>query len=78
MVEEIASWFEMPLSSLAPVTPIDLYADDRADLVFEFASGHTDPEAILTQFDPDWRERYRSDFEVFEASDGNRSIRMKD
>lgn len=77
MVEEIASWFEMPLSSSAPITPIDLYASERADLVFEFASGHADPEALLTQFEPDWRERYRSEFEVFEASDGSRSIRMK-
>ncbi len=76
-VDEIASWFEMPLSSSAPVTPIALYAANRADLVFEFASLHTDPEALLSEFDPDWRERYRSDFEVFEASDGNRSIRMK-
>jgi len=77
MVEEIASWFEVPLSSSAPVTPIDLYADDRADLVFEFASGHTDSEALLTQFSPEWREQYRSDFEVFEASDGKYSIRAK-
>lgn len=77
MVEEIASWFEIPLSSSAPVTPIDLYADDRADLAFDFASGHADPEVLLTQFDPDWRERYRSEFEVFEASDGVRSIRPK-
>lgn len=77
MVDEIASWFEMPLSSAAPVTPIVLYAADRADLVFEFASAHVDPEALLSEFDPDWRERYRSDFEVFEAGDGNRSIRMK-
>ena len=77
MVDEIASWFEMPLSSSAPVTPIVLYAANRADLVFEFASGHADPEALLSEFDPDWRERYRSDFEVFEAGDGNRSIRMK-
>ncbi|MFP7834908.1 hypothetical protein [Marisediminicola sp. LYQ134] len=77
MVEEIASWFEVPLSSSAPITPIDLYADNRADLVFEFSSGHTDPEGILTQFLPDWREQYRSDFEVFEASDGNFSIRAK-
>lgn len=77
MVHEIASWFEMPLSSSAPVTPITLYAADRADLVFEFASGHADPEALLSEFEPDWRERYRSDFEVFQASDGNRSIRMK-
>ncbi len=77
MVEEIASWFEMPLSSSAPVTPIVLYAANRADLVFEFASGHVDPEALLSEFDPSWRERYRSDFEVFEAGDGSRSIRMK-
>ena len=77
MVDEIASWFEMPLSSSAPVTPIVLYAANRADLVFEFASGQVDPEALLSEFDPDWRERYRSDFEVFEAGDGNRSIRMK-
>lgn len=77
MVEEIASWFEMPLSKDAPVTPTDLYAADRADLVFEFGSGHADPEALLTQFDPDWRDRYRSDFEVFEAGDGNRSLRAR-
>lgn len=77
MVDEIASWFEMPLASGAPVTPIVLYAANRADLVFEFASGHADPEVLLSEFDPDWRERYRSDFEVFEAGDGNRSIRMK-
>ena len=78
MVEEIASWFEMPLMSSIPVTPIILYAADRADLVFEFASGHVDPEKLLSEFDPDGRERYRSDFEIFEASDHNRSIRMKD
>ena len=78
MVEEVASWFETPLSSAAPVTPIALYAASRPDLVFELASGHVDPEALLSEFDPDWREQYRSDFEVFEADDGNHSIRMKD
>lgn len=76
-VEEIASWFEMPLSPPVPVTPILLYAADRVDLVFDFATGHVDPEDLLSQFDPEWRERYRSDFDVFEAGDGNRSIRMK-
>lgn len=77
MVDELASWFEMQLSSSVPVTPITLYAANRADLVFEFASGHVDPEALLSEFEPDWRERYRSDFEVFDAGDGNRSLRMK-
>ena len=77
MVEEIASWFEMPLVRGAPVTPIDLYSADRADLVFDFASGQEDPEALLTVFDPEWRERYRSNFEVFTGADGNRSVRLK-
>jgi transcriptional regulator with XRE-family HTH domain len=78
MIEEVASWFEMPLVAHAPATPLDLYAANRGDLVFDFASGHADPEMLLTEFDPEWRERYRSDFEVFDAADGRRSIRMKD
>ncbi|MFT8532155.1 hypothetical protein [Bifidobacterium aquikefiri] len=76
MVDDIASWFEMPLSTV-PITPIDLYANERPDLVFEYAGGQVDPEALLTEYDPEWREKYRSDFEVFKASDGNRSIRLK-
>jgi transcriptional regulator with XRE-family HTH domain len=78
MVDEVASWFDVPLVASVPLTPISLYAADRADLVFDFASGHFDPGAILVQFDSSWRERYRSDYEVFEASDGNKSIRSKD
>jgi transcriptional regulator with XRE-family HTH domain len=76
-VREVASWFEMPLIDEAPVTPIDLYVEERVDLVFDYASGHADPEQILSDFDPQWRERYRSDFEVFRAADGELSIRPK-
>src|SRR5262249_17751436 len=61
-VQEVASWFEMPLLSGAPVTPIDLWAGGRSDLVFDYASGHSDSEQVLTSWDPRWRERYRSDF----------------
>ena len=77
MVEETASWFEVPLVSGAPVTPIELFANDRIDLVFDFASAQSDPEALLTEFDPEWRARYSSDFEVFEAQDGHYSLRLK-
>lgn len=77
MVDEIASWFEMPLPG-APVTPIDLYVADRTDLVFDYASGQTDPERLLDEFDPQWREHYRSDFDVVTASDGNFSIVKKE
>ncbi len=78
LVQDIASWFEMPLVTGVPLTPLDLYAGQQASLVFEYASGHADPEQILTAFDPEWRDRYRSDFEVFRAADGQMSIRPKD
>ncbi|MFF2816344.1 hypothetical protein ACFVT9_12570 [Kitasatospora cineracea] len=76
-VDEIASWFEMPLVSGCPITPIDLYAQARPDLVFDYASGHSDPEQVLSNLDPEWREHSRSSFEVFEAADGELAIRPK-
>ncbi|MGH3870042.1 MAG: hypothetical protein ACRDSR_00765 [Pseudonocardiaceae bacterium] len=76
-IREVASWFEMPPQLGVPVTPVDLWARGRSDLVLDFASGHTDSEQLLTNGDPQWRDRYRSDFEVFHAADGQRSIRPK-
>ncbi|APT96098.1 hypothetical protein CSTAT_12790 [Corynebacterium stationis] len=77
LVADVASWFEMPILDEVPITPIDLYSTKRVDLVFEAASGHADPEDILTKFDENWREKFRSPFEVFEAEDGFFSIRAK-
>ncbi len=77
LVNDVASWFEMPLLHDVPVTPIDLYAAARYQLLFEYASGHTDTESLLTQFDPTWRETYRSGFEVFRGEDGQLSLRSK-
>ena len=76
-IHEVASWFEMPLLPGVPVAPIELWESGQPDLVFEYASGHTDPDQILTTWDPQWRDRYRSDFEVFRAGDGQLSIRQK-
>lgn len=75
LVEDIASWFEVPILRGTPVTPIDLYASKRSDLVFEAANGHASPEDILNLFEPDWREHYRTSFEVFRAADGKPAIR---
>jgi transcriptional regulator with XRE-family HTH domain len=76
-VDEIASWFEMPLTADCPVTPIDMYAEEQPRIIFDYAGNHSDPEQALTEFDPEWRERYRSSFEVYEAADGELSIRAK-
>ena len=77
LVYEVVSWFEMPLGNGIPVTPIDLYSQEQYQLLFDYASGHLDTESVLNQLDPEWRQRYASQFEVFEAEDGQLSIRTK-
>jgi transcriptional regulator with XRE-family HTH domain len=77
LVADVAQWFEVPVVLDCPVTPIDIYASERRSLVFDLAGGHSDPEQILTSFDPEWRDRYRSDFETFRAGDGRLSVRPK-
>lgn len=78
VIHDVASWFEMPLASGVPVTPIDLFAERRPDLVLEHALGPNDVEEILTAYAPDWRDRYQSDFEVYRDVDGAMSIRQKE
>jgi transcriptional regulator with XRE-family HTH domain len=77
-IEEVASWFEMPLSDLAPIAPFDLWLAGRHELLFDAASQQVSEEEILTDFDPEWRERYESGFEVFRAADGKLALRPKD
>jgi transcriptional regulator with XRE-family HTH domain len=78
LVRDVASWFEAPIVLGYPVTAIDLYASKKPQLVFRLATGKSDPEQVLSAFDPDWREKYRSEFEVFESEDGGLAIRAKD
>jgi hypothetical protein len=56
LVQDIASWFEAPIIFGCPVTPLDLYAAKKPQLVFGLATGKADPEQVLSAFDPDWRE----------------------
>jgi len=77
MVADVGGWFEVPISTAAPVTPLDLLTGEREDLVLEHASEHVSAELILDRFDEDWSARYRSEFEVFVASDGNTSLRPR-
>ena len=78
LVRDVASWFEAPVVLEYPITAIDLYASKKPQLVFRLATGKSDPEQVLSAFDPDWREKYSSDFEVFESEDGGLAIRAKD
>ena len=73
---DIAAWFEMPIVESAPVTPIDLWSSGNQPLFFALVTRTMHPENVL-DLQPDWRERYRSDFEVFDADDGYLAIRPK-
>jgi hypothetical protein len=77
MVQDIASWFEAPVVFGYPITPLELYAAKKIQLVFQLATGKADAEQVLSAFDPDWRDNYRSEFEVFRADDGP-AIRAKE
>lgn len=74
-VSEVASWMEVPLVSDAPVTAIDLAAEGCFQEVVEIAAVHSTAEDVLDRLQPGWRERYRSDYEVFEAPDGELGTR---
>ena len=76
-IRDVAGWLETPLHSDAPVTGLDLLEEERFDLALRLASdGGTDPELILDEVRPDWRERYSSQVEVFMASDGMLALRL--
>ena len=76
LVTDVASWMEMPLAQEAPLTAIDLAVAGRLPDVVDVAAGHAAGEAVLDRWRPGWREEYRSEFEVFEAPDGQPGIRL--
>lgn len=77
LIDDVASWLETPIHRKAPITGIDLIAEERFDLALDLACNiMQDPERVLDQFEPDWREKYRSRIEVFSAPDGLPGLRF--
>ncbi len=77
LVNDVASWLEMPLHPAAPITGLDLYEAGRIDLLYDRASLHTTDEQALDVYEPEWRSTYQSDIEVFVAEDGETGLRVK-
>jgi transcriptional regulator with XRE-family HTH domain len=72
-----ASWMEVPIADGTPLTGIDLYTAGHWELVFDLATLNCTPEEALDHAEPNWRERYHSDWEVGTAADGQPYIRSK-
>lgn len=79
-VNEPASWLEMQVETGVALTPLDLIAAGRDDLVLELATeAETSPrESIYSEYDSDWRTNLvDAAFEAFVAADGMMSIRPR-
>lgn len=74
-VNEPGSWLELPVSNQATVTHMDVYSAGRADLLLDLPSQRKNEIQVLDEFEPNWRERYGRDFEIFTGPDGLPSIR---
>lgn len=76
-IADPAAWFETPVLKGFVARPMDLYPDDMP-LLLDLASGQASAEKVMDIRDPGWRRRGPSPFEVFEASDGDLAIRVRD
>lgn len=77
LVDDIASWFETPLSPDAAISPLDLWADGEQILVLRYASNRLTGEQTLDEWDADWRAKWHSDFTASRGEDGHLSISRK-
>lgn len=75
-----ASWLEMRISEESTLTPADLYAKGRVELLFDLAALRCTPQEVLNAFDPDWHSKYsaESGFEIVKGPDGLPSIIVQD
>lgn len=78
LINDVASWFEMPIRTGVHLTALDLLANEREVLVIELASEQATPEKVLDEFEAEWRTKLVDNaFEVFTASDGSKAIRPR-
>ena len=77
LIDDVAAWAETPMSSEAPLAPLDLLGSCRYDLALRLASDRSvDPDDVLAAYDPEWRAKYASDVMVVEAPDGQPAIKF--
>ena len=56
-----------------------MMAGGRFDLVLRLVRDWgSDPQTVLDDFEPDWRDRYSSPVEVFTGPDGMPGLRLAD
>jgi transcriptional regulator with XRE-family HTH domain len=78
-VSDPAAWFEVRILPEVPLRPMDLFAAHQDALLLDWAGGNEkEAERLLDKADPQWRQHYATDFEVYEADDGDLALRLKE
>ena len=68
---------EAPLVRGIPVTAIDLWETGQPEINYDLVAANISRDTALDAARPDWRERYRCDWEVATGADHARFIRAK-
>lgn len=78
MVEDPASWLEIPLAN-THTSLVDLYGAGRSDLILDYAgSWIKSADQLMDAFDPTWRTKASTqEFETYIAADGQPAVRRK-
>lgn len=79
LVASPARWMSMPLVDGFNVTPADVYSPEYAERLLDLAAGNvgTTAKGVLDTIADGWRDEWRSEYEVFEAADGELSMRPR-
>jgi len=78
-VEDAAQWAEiaLPLPDGYTITPIEVYRRGGEQELLDYACGHGTAEEAADSAIPGWRQDRASDFEVYDAADGHRALRIR-
>lgn len=76
-VRDPAQWITQPLVDGYTVTILDLYSPEVASEFVELGAGDATSVMLLDRIEPQWRETYKSEYEVFSAEDGMPALRPR-
>ena len=78
LVQDPARWMEMylPLEAGYLIRPLDLYLEGHTAALVDLVEERLTMEQVLDSVRPSWREQ-RSDYDIFEDTDGERSLRLR-